>query len=427
MDSKTEMADRDFSLDFVPLEQRRGFWSMFFVMMGFTFFSASMWTGANLGSGLTLSGFAAATLCGNLILGAYCGCLAFMASKTGLSIHLLSRYTFGVKGSYIPSFVLGFTQIGWFGVGIAMFAVPVQAYLEQLHIQCSIWGPVVIAGVLMTSSAYFGIRALMIISVVAVPAVAVFGCISASKVFLDNENAWNILKNFTPENSLTLSTAVALAIGSFISGGTCTPDFVRFAKNPKNAVFTTVLAFFIGNSLMFIFGAVGGMFFKTNDISNVLVAQGMLIPGIIVLGLNIWTTNDNALYTSGLGFANITGYPKKYLVLVNGLIGTVLSVWLYNNFCGYLNFLNTIIPPVGAVLMTDFFLFRKQHYEDLKQVQLPAVQLSAVAAWVCGSAVAFIPWGLQAINGMITAAVVLIVFKKIFPGKSGSGSSSESI
>ena len=44
-----------------------------------------------------------------------------------------------------------------------------------------------------------------------------------------------------------------------------------------------------------------------SDISDVMIAQGLLIPAILVLGLNIWTTNDNALYASGLGFANITG------------------------------------------------------------------------------------------------------------------------
>lgn len=26
-----------------------------------------------------------------------------------------------------------------------------------------------------------------------------------------------------------------------------------------------------------------------------MIAQGLLIPAVIVLGLNIWTTNDNAL------------------------------------------------------------------------------------------------------------------------------------
>lgn len=40
-----------------------------------------------------------------------------------------------------------------------------------------------------------------------------------------------------------LVTGVTLCVGSFISGGSTTPDFVRFAKNKKIAVTTTVVAF----------------------------------------------------------------------------------------------------------------------------------------------------------------------------------------
>ena len=49
--------DDDYSLEAVPAGARKGFWSMFVVMMGFTFFSASMSVGAKLGNGLDLSGF----------------------------------------------------------------------------------------------------------------------------------------------------------------------------------------------------------------------------------------------------------------------------------------------------------------------------------------------------------------------------------
>lgn len=61
-----------------------------------------------------------------------------------------------------------------------------------------------------------------------------------------------------------------------------------------------MVAFFIGNSLMFIFGAAGAAATGQADISDVMMAQGLLIPAIIVLGLNIWTTNENALYASAL-------------------------------------------------------------------------------------------------------------------------------
>lgn len=401
------MADsHDFEQSFVPEDKRRGFWSMFVVMLGFTFFSASMWTGANLGAGLTLKGFFTYMLIGNLVLGLYTSLLAWIASSTGLSIHLLARQSFGVRGSALPSFLLAFTQIGWFGVGVAMFAIPVQTYFKAKGMEVNIWIPVLISGLLMTLTAYWGIKALTIISIVAVPAIAIGGGFSAIKVFLDNPEAWNTLNTFTPapDKALTFSAAVALTIGSFISGGSCTPDFVRFAKTRAIAVSTTAIAFFIGNSLMFLFGAIGGMFFQTNDISNVLVAQGLLVPGIIVLGFNIWTTNDNALYTSGLGLANILRLPKRYIVIFNGLIGTLFAVWLYNNFCGWLSLLNTFIPSVGAIIATDFFIVRRIK-PDAETA--PFCGIPAIIAWIAGSVTAnFLNWGITALNGMLVAAIV---------------------
>ena len=79
----------DFEQTSVSSGERCGFWSMFMIMMGFTFFSASMWVGQKIGSGTTFGGFVSGMMAGNLILAVYCSLLAFAAAKTGLSIHLL--------------------------------------------------------------------------------------------------------------------------------------------------------------------------------------------------------------------------------------------------------------------------------------------------------------------------------------------------
>ena len=119
-------AQNDYSLGPVPKSERKGFIALSLVMLGLTFFSASMWTGGTLGTGLSYDDFFYAVLLGNLILGIYTAFLGYIGAKTGLSTHLLARYSFGTKGSYLPSLLLGGTQVGWFGVGVAMFALPVQ-------------------------------------------------------------------------------------------------------------------------------------------------------------------------------------------------------------------------------------------------------------------------------------------------------------
>ncbi len=62
-------ADNNYSLGPVPNTARKGVASLTMVMLGLTFFSASMWTGGSLGTGLSFDDFFLAVLIGNLILG----------------------------------------------------------------------------------------------------------------------------------------------------------------------------------------------------------------------------------------------------------------------------------------------------------------------------------------------------------------------
>mgnify|MGYP001118232004 FL=1 len=394
-------ADDDYSLEAVPAQARKGFWSMFVVMMGFTFFSASMSVGAKLGNGLDLGGFIWAVIIGGIILGAYTGGLAYIGCDTGLTLDLLAQRSFGTQGSKLASVLIAFTQIGWFGVGVAMFAIPAAELLGV--------SPVILvaaAGLCMTASAYFGIKALTIVSAISVPLIAALGIYSMSLSAMEGGGLTAIFAKSS--GSLSVMAGVGLVIGSFVSGGTATPNFVRFAKNNAVAVSTTVIAFFLGNSLMFAFGAVGGAFTGKDDIFYVMIAQGLAIPALLVLGANIWTTNNNALYTGGLGLTNITGLRQKPMTLVSGVVGTVAAIWLYNNFVGWLNFLNATLPPVGIIVMLDYFL----HREDYRSGDNPilTVHLGSIAGVLVGALAGnFIPVGIASLNAMLAACVCYLL------------------
>ena len=325
--SEAAVTDIDYAASAVPKEGRRGIVTMFMIMLGFTFFSASMWVGQELADGLDFYGFVGALLAGGAILGIYTGLLGYVGAKTGLSMDLLAQRSFGTKGSYISSAMISFTQIGWFGVGIAMFAIPIADQLLGGSKTAEIV-LVIVAGVCMTASAYFGIKSLTIISYIAVPLVAILGTVAM--VMAINQGEGTIVDQFAVNSgSLSIIGGAGLVMGSFVSGGTATPNFTRFAKSGKVGAITTVVAFFIGNSLMFCFGAVSYIFVGGNDIFDVMLRLNLFYIAVLVLGLNIWTTNDNALYSAGLGLANIFHQKKKPMVLISGIIGTTASVWLY--------------------------------------------------------------------------------------------------
>ena len=395
-----EKVDADYSLEAVPESARKGFWNMFFVMLGFTFFSASMSVGAKLGNGLDLSGFIWACVIGGVILSAYCGVLAFIGASTGLNMDLLCRRAFGTKGSYLSSFLLGFAQIGWFGVGVAMFSIPAAQLLGINE-----WILTIVAGLLMTATAATGMKALEIVSYISVPLIVILGVYSMITATAEGGGLVAIFGQSA--GGITLFTGIGYVIGSFISGGTATPNFIRFAKNRKIAVWTTVIAFFLGNTLMFCFGAVGGAFTGADDIFYVMIAQGLAIPALIVLGANIWTTNNNALYTGGLALSNITGKPMKYLTWAAGIIGTALAIWLYWNFCGWLNVLNCALPPIGIIVILDYFKNRKK-YEGTHNEAV--VNWFNVAGVIVAALVAnFLHWGIAAVNAMVVAAIFFFI------------------
>ena len=104
--------DYDYTVGPVSKTGRKSNLSMFMVMLGFTFFSASMWVGQQLAAGLDFGGFIWALLLGGLILGAYTGTLGYIGANSGLTLDMLSHRSFGKKGSWLPSAMISFTQMG---------------------------------------------------------------------------------------------------------------------------------------------------------------------------------------------------------------------------------------------------------------------------------------------------------------------------
>ena len=399
----------------VPESERRSFFSIVMVMLGYTFFAASMWTGGALGTGLKLFPDLVVTiLAGNLILGIYGGFLGYAASATNLSTHMLARYAFGVLGSKLPSFMLAITQIGWFGVGVAMLAYPLNTLMGL-----PVLPVIIISGLLMTLTVVVGFKAIEWLSWIAVPAIIALGVWSMVTAITDSGGI-AALASVKPQSPISFAVGVSLGVGSFISGATLTPDFVRFAKDRTSGVCATIVGFTFGNSLMFFFGAFGAIAIGVADTTEVLAMQGLLGGGIALLALNIWTTNDNALYAASLGLANITGWKRKIVTLIGGAIGTVLADFLYNHFVDWLNFLSISLPPIGGIIIADFFVRRGRNIPPEEPPQ--TLRFSALIAWAAGIAISWISpeegiFCIAPLNATIAAGVAYLAVDRIVEKK----------
>src|SRR3546814_3552130 len=103
-----------------------------------------------------------------------------------------------------------------------MFSIPVgKATGWDTHLL------IAVSGALMTLTVYFGIAGLTVLSMVAVPAIAILGSYSVW-LALDHAGGIHALRGTVVVDPMSMETAIALVVGSFISAGTLTADFVRY-------------------------------------------------------------------------------------------------------------------------------------------------------------------------------------------------------
>lgn len=409
---KTEGLQQDFPLSEVPVEARKSLFSTAVVLLGFTFFTATMWGGGKLGVAYDFISLLGVIALGNLLLGLYVAILGYIAFKSGLSAVLLGRFGFGDLGSKWPDFVLGFTQVGWYAWGTATVAI---VFTKLLGLP-EAWNPplMIFFGFAFCWTAYIGYRGLEILSKVAVPAMTIL-IIWSFIIATGDVGGLKGLLAIKPTETLSLGAALTIVFGTFVSGGTQATNWTRFARSAKVAIVASLVAFFIGNGLMIFAGAYGAIVYQQPDIVEVLNLQGLLLVGIIMLFLNIWTTQDNTIYNfSVAGCHLIRNARRKRLTIIGAAIGTALAILgMYNWLVPYLLLLGTFIPPIGGVIMANFFYKYRGKYPKLKEAVLPPFEWSGIGAYILGSAVAYFSPGVPPINGIIASVVFYIVIDKI--------------
>lgn len=308
----------------------------------------------------------------------------------------LSIKSFGIKGSYLPSILVGVTQVGWYGVGVSMFAVPVANILAPDNIFI-LYLLIVIFGVFMTISTCIGIKSITKVSYIAVFTILIFGILSI--IYALNSKSIDILNSFELKENISFIVGLEMVIGSYISGSITTPNFAKYGKKPFFIGIICFMTFLLGNGLMIVFEAASNILVGGNDIFDIFTYFGFNLLGIIVLGLNIWSSCDNGLYSAGLEFENIFKIEHKKIILILGLLSTLCSYYLYSNFISFLSIMNCTLPPVGVVLITNY-LFKGNYSKN----KINLFNCLAVAAGIISSF--FIKYGIALVNGIIITFVI---------------------
>ena len=100
------------------------------------------------------------------------------------------------------------------------------------------------------------------------------------------------------------------------------------------------------------------------------------------------------------------------MVLVAGIVGTLTAIWLYNNFITFLNILNATLPPVGALVILDYFLHKENYTPD--SVVTRSMNWGAILGVAGGALVGnLVSWGIASVNAMAVACVIYLVFDQL--------------
>ena len=397
-----------------PLSQRKGFFPIALVLFSFTFFTGTMFAGGKIGVAFEFTDILWIVVIGNLLLGAYAATLGFISARSGLNTVLMGRFCFGNWGSKLSDFILGFAELGWFAWGTATLAISlgkILGFSDSLLIPL-----MVLFGLGFSITAIVGFKGLEYLSRVSIP--LMFILLVTSIVLATKEiGGWTGLTSVQPTETLTFATAITMVFGTFASGATQITNWTRMSKSGKIAIWACLVSFVIGNGLMVLAGAWMAIVYQQPDIVEVLVLQGLSVAAVVMLCLNLWTIQGPAIYSVSTAACHmVRSERRKTMVLVAAVAGIILAAaGMYELLIPFLLLLGAIIPPLGGVIMADYWIRHKGKYPLLAEANIPNFNWIGLIAYFTGAIVAYVsPW-IAPIVGIVVACTTYSVLNYLFP------------
>ena len=357
------------------------------------------------------------------MLAIFGGLIAYIGGKTRANTYMILRYPLGRIGAMIGSLIVSaLPLIIWFAVETWLFGITVNVIYPGSPLTsiagASIWG-----GILMMLTAYYGFRAIALLSYITVPfwyapiVIGFFGAVDVSGGF---EALWSA----RPETIAPLGVGITYVFGVYASGCVITSDVARYGVKKWSGSIawgTHVLIFM--TALLF---AEAAMTLLTGS-PNVIVAIakiGLGVGALLLAILGQWTTNDNNLWSASLAWINIVGkMSKRQWVIAIGIIGTAIAaVWggIYgmslDPFIAFGTFLGYFIPPVGAVLIADYYILSKyivkRDYKFGPGTKYSVINIPGIVATLAGGLAGWAAstYGIPLPTGVGTADAIIVAF-----------------
>lgn len=408
----------------IPLAHRRmSNWDLF-----------ATWIGANANNGTWYIGGVIAA-CGfltasttlvivGLISYALLAVASYMGYRTGVPAMALTRASFGLRGSFIPSVINVIQFIGWAAVNTFIAATSISYIFGELF-GWPLYGKpggtfglivgIIIMSILHLLSISVGEKSVRMIERVGIVLVVIFVLWESVVVF--QTVSFHDIVSWQPPHSLRMSSGVAAdTLAAFnLAWVTAASDFSRFTA--KKSAATTYS--FLGANLGLFWFAFIGLFatigtavslnhFDPNnsDPSTVAAKLGLGIIALLVIVLTSTTANAVNLMSAGSALTNMTHRlslnVSLWIVTLTATLVTFIPVYLasfLDVFEAFLDGIGMFLGPEIAIFLVDYFFLKRKQYElgEFTKVRgaywyTHGINWLAVISWILG-VVSY--WGLK--------------------------------
>ena len=171
----------------------------------------------------------------------------------------------------------------------------------------------------------------------------------------------------------------------------------RFAKN-KSSGWAPSIGMFLGHYMAWICAALLLAALIKNNPDATLNSSGQVQAdpgrlawyalgwvGIVCVVIAGWTTANPTVYRAGLAFQGILPGSKRFVMtLIAGLVATAAGIFpnLSGQLLGFVGTYGTVLGPMGAILVVDFWLLRKQEKDELATRSGSFFNWTVMAAWL---------------------------------------------
>jgi len=431
----------DYDISQVPAEARQSNWSQMAIWLGYPAQLATIITGGLIGLGLGLTQGLIAILVGNGILACISIPLGLASRRSGVGLALMTRYSFGHRGSWGPSLAGGIMTIGWL-MWMAFIGGTAGKLLFTYYLGDGWTNAGFIIGLIVAAAfaavpnlyGYKGPKWVAYFTVVFMLGVLIAAIVMA----ISSAGGWGVIdRQHITVMPMTMAFAIGLAIASWINGTMSVGDFTRYSKRASGVVAGPFLGLWLCNSLALFAGCVAANVSevaRSEALLGQIIVPAMAVGGAffaVAIAMYILTTINTmppTAYSCSLAFANIFWRKKALAVVPIAIIIAVLGAIIEyvtgaaTTMGAWLPYITHIMPTLGGVVIADFWLVNRGHLPPLGELAEKTKSfLFNPIAYITWAAAAVINWwtmtmmadptsgfsyGIPGVNGLIAAILI---------------------